>query len=55
MDKQYDDLNEYLIKKHDQEVLEISSTGYGLESVLKEREEDLLSKEHKNRNSSIFE
>ena len=52
MEKQFDDLNNSLIKKQDQEVLEISSTGYGLESVLKETEEDLLSKEHKNRNSS---
>ena len=52
MEKQFDDLNDSLIKKQDQEVLEISSTGYGLESVLKETEEDSLSKEDKNRNSS---
>lgn len=52
MEKQIDDLNDSLLKKQDQEVLEISSTGYGLESVLKETEEDSLSKEHKDRNSS---
>ncbi len=46
MDKQNDDFYEDLIKKHNQEVLEISSTGYGLESVLKENEENSLSKEH---------
>ena len=46
MDKQNDDFYEDLIKKHNQEVLEISSTGYGLESVLKESEENSLSKEH---------
>ena len=40
MEKQFDDLNKDLIKKADQEVLEISSTGYGLESVLKETEEE---------------
>ena len=52
MEKQFDDLNDSLLKKQDQEVLEISSTGYGLESVLKETEEDSLSKEHKDRNTS---
>jgi len=52
MEKQFDDLNDSLLKKQGQEVLEISSTGYGLESVLKETEEDSLSKEHKDRNTS---
>ena len=52
MEKQFDDLNDSLLKKQSQEVLEISSTGYGLESVLKETEEDSLSKEHKDRNTS---
>lgn len=52
MEKQFDDFNDSLIKKQNQEVLEISSTGYGLESVLKETEEDSLSKEDKKRNSS---
>ena len=52
MEKQFDDLNDSLLKKQGQEVLEISSTGYGLESVLKETEEDALSKEHKDRNTS---
>ena len=52
MEKQFDDLNKDLIKKADQEVLEISSTGYGLESVSKETEEDQSSERHKNRNST---
>ena len=51
MEKQFDDLNKDLIKKADQEVLEISSTGYGLESVSKETEEGQSSESHKNRNS----
>ena len=48
MEKQFDDLNKDLIKKADQEVLEISSTGYGLESVSKETEEDHSSERLKN-------
>ena len=53
MEKQFDDLNKDLIKKADQEVLEISSTGYGLESVSKETEGRFSSSErHKNRNST---
>ena len=55
MEKQFDDLNDSLIKKQDQEVLEISSTGYGLESVKKETEKESQSKEHKNRISSTYE
>jgi hypothetical protein len=51
MKKQFDELNEGLIKKADQDVLEISSTGYGLESVSKESEEELTSEEYKSRNS----
>lgn len=51
MEKQFDDLNKDLIKKADQEVLEISSTGYGLESVSKVTEEGQSSESHKNRNS----
>lgn len=52
MEKQFDDLNKDLIKKADQEVLEISSTGYGLESVSKEMKEDYSSERLKNRNST---
>ena len=52
MEKQFDDLNKDLIKKADQEVLEISSTGYGLESVSKETKEDYSSERLKNRNST---
>ena len=51
MEKQFDDLNKDLIKKADQEVLEISSTGYGLESVLKVTEEEQSSESNKHRNS----
>ena len=51
MDKQFDVLNESLLKKHGQEVLEISSTGYGLESVLKETEEGSRTKKHKNKHT----
>ena len=52
MEKQFDDLNKDLIKKADQEVLEISSTGYGLESVLKVTEEEHISEGNKHRNST---
>ena len=52
MEKQFDDLNKDLIEKANQEVLEISSTGYGLESVSKETEEEQSSKRNKNRNST---
>ena len=55
MEKQFDDLKDLHIKRQEREVLEISSTGYGLESVLKETEKDSLSKEHKNGISSTYE
>jgi len=52
MEKQFDDLNKDLIEKANQEVLEISSTGYGLESVSKVTEEEQSSKGNKYRNST---
>lgn len=55
MEKDFDDLNDSLLKKQDQEVLEISSTGYGLESIIKESEEASKTKEHKDRHSSTYE
>jgi hypothetical protein len=48
----HDDLNLSLKRKVNDEVLEISSTGYGLESVSKETEEEHKLQETKNRNSS---
>jgi hypothetical protein len=52
MKKQFDDLNKDLIEKANQEVLEISSTGYGLESVSKVTEEEQSSEGNKYRNST---
>jgi hypothetical protein len=50
MGKEQNRLNQSLSHKAEQEVLEISSTGYGLESVSEETENK--SHESKNRNSS---
>ena len=50
MSKEKNHLNQSLSHKAEQEVLEISSTGYGLESVSEETENK--SHESKNRNSS---
>lgn len=50
MEKKQKRLNQSLSDKADQEVLEISSTGYGLESVSKETEN--TSHESKSKNSS---
>jgi activator of 2-hydroxyglutaryl-CoA dehydratase len=48
----HDDSNLSLKRKVSEEVLEISSTGYGLESVSKETEAEHKLQETKNRNSS---
>ncbi|MCQ6276224.1 hypothetical protein JMM81_14950 [Bacillus sp. V3B] len=50
MEKEQNRLNQSLSHKTDQEVLEISSTGYGLESVSKETEDN--SQKNKNNRSS---
>lgn len=50
MGKEQNRLNQSLSHKAEQEVLEISSTGYGLESVSEEMENK--PHESKNRNSS---
>ncbi|KAB7705640.1 hypothetical protein F9802_14015 [Bacillus aerolatus] len=52
LDQYHDDSNLNLERKANEEILEISSTGYGLESISKEAEEDYKLQETKNRNSS---
>jgi hypothetical protein len=51
LDQYHDDTNLSIKRKANEAVLEISSTGYGLESVLEETEEDKL-QETKSENSS---
>jgi len=52
MEKKQNRLNQSLSQDTDQEVLEISSTGYGLESVSKKTEEEHLPKGNKKENTS---
>jgi hypothetical protein len=48
----HDDTNLSLKRKMNKEVLEISSTGYGLEPVLEETEEEIKLQRIKNKSSS---